>query len=540
MPAGVYHLFAGGIRRSPYGHLGGGTTVTLDGLNDVEGVVVRAFSIGRGEHWIAGHVSNAQGAPVAGAQIDVVSMQVPPDDFLLHTDETGAFLADGLAPGNYVILATAAGYIQARLTSPPLDGPDLAITLQRNVPIRGHVLDRDRNLPLAGAKVTIAQHDGRERDESLPALYSDRFDSIRDEIAGKGRATTGADGAFEISGVEPGRVLLKAERAGYAAAHTEKLSVEPDRPVEDVTIYMTRGATVEGVVSDTNGTPVAGASILVAESTLEGETQDQAELRLLRATNAGEGSRHIRALADDAGRFSVEGLAVGEYWMRAIAGGYAYSPVVEMSVRDEALQSGYELVLDPGGTVEGRVTQGGVPRPDVIVQATREGLDADALRVYSNAEGYYIIEHVMPGDHEIRAADMSQPGNAGLQIFNVDVVSGKTIRQDFEYSGHLVRGMVSGLATPAEWQVAILRIPEGVDPEAPPDLSIDWVSFVAGTAWIGADGSYAVENLADGIYKLEVFQLRDDDIVPNGVWKTIAVEGEDLTVDVRAADLPNE
>ena len=536
LPAGKYHLFAGGIYRSPYGLLGGGTCVEVDGSQGVEDVVVRAYSLGLGEHAIAGHVSSAEGAPIAGAQIDLV-VELPSKLYYMHTDENGMFFVDGLAPGKFPLLATAAGYAQSLVFPVPLDEPDLAITLQRNAAIRGRVLELDGGRPLAGATVTIAKHDRPERTLSSDIDYLvDRFDGIRETIVGAERATTDGNGAFELGGIEPGHLRLKAERTGYAASFGDELLIEPGQDVGDAMIFMGRGATVEGVVLSTSREPVGGASILVIESAVAQEGPGGAEGRLVQATNMGEGCRDIRAITDADGTFVVVGLADGDYWMRAIAADYAYSTVTDVSVSGGASQSSVELVLDPGGTVEGRVTQGGLPKQDVAVQACLDGADAAAIRVATDADGHYVIRHVMPGKHMFQAIDWNRPGRSGVINLNVSVVSGQTTQQDFEYSGHVVKGLVSGLETPTEWQVAILRIPEGVDPEAPPDMSIDWPSFVAGMATINADGSYAIENLADGVYKLEVFQFQNDVIVPKGVWKTIAIEGEDLVVDVQSSD----
>jgi protocatechuate 3,4-dioxygenase beta subunit len=540
LPEGKYHLFAGGIYRSPYRRLGGGTCVEVDGSQGVEDIVVRANSLERGDHRIAGRVSNAEGAPVAGAQIDIVTTQVNYEHFYVQTDETGMFLADGLAFGRFALLATAAGYAQSILSPVPLDEQDLAITLLRTAAIRGHVLELDSGRPLAGATVTVAQHDRPERSSSSDTdAIAGNFDAIRDDIVGIERATTDADGAFELAAIEPGHVRLKAERTGYAASFGEELIVEAGQDVGDTMIRMGRGATVEGIVHATSGEPVGGASILVIETAVAQEGPGGAEGRLIEATNMGEGCRDIRAITGVDGRFVVDGLADGDYWMRAIAADYAPSAVTKVSVSGGASQDSVELVLDPGGTLEGRVTQGGMPKQDVLVQTYLRGANAEVIRVYTDADGHYMIRHLSPGEHHLRAVyDMARarPGRSGIIDLDVSIVSGQTTQQDLLYSSHSVSGVVSGLTNPAEWEVTILRIPEDVDPEAPPDMSIDWPSFVAETATINVDGSYVVENLADGVYKLEVFQFQNDVIVPKGVWKTISIEGEDLVVDVQSSD----
>jgi len=534
LPAGKYHLFAGGIYRSPYGMLGGGTCVEVDGIQGIEDVAVRAYSLGLGEHTIAGHVSDAEGTPVVGAQIDLV-VELPSKLYYVHSDENGQFFIDGLSPGKFPLLVTAAGYAQSLVYPVPLDEPDLAITLQRNVVIRGHVLELDSGRPVPGATVTIATHD--RPDHTVPSDISylaDRFDGVRQDVVGMESATTDGNGVFELANIEPGHVRLKAERAGFAAAVGDEFLVAPGQDVEDAMILMGRGATVEGVVYSTRGEPVGGASILVVESGIPGEDPEAAQGRLVEATNMGEGGRDIRAISDVDGRFVVEGLADGGYWIRAIAADYAYSTITDVSISGGNPEKGVELVVDPGGTVEGHVRQGGLPKQDVAVQASLVGADAAAIRVATDADGYYIIKHVVPGKHIFQAIDWGAPGKIGVVNHDVTVVSGQTTQQDFEYEGHVVRGVVSGLETPTEWQVAVLRLPEGVDPEAPPDMSIDWPSYAVGTVTINADRSYLIGNIADGVYKIEVFQLQGDDIVPRGVWKTITVEGMDVDLDLQS------
>lgn len=534
LPGGAYHLFAGGLKRSPYSRPeGGGTRVELDGTTGVDGVVVRAYSLGRGEHRLTGHVVNLEGAPINGAQVDLLALQRPGYHYTIQTDEAGAFLIDGIGDGDFLLVVTAAAYSQAAVNSPPLDGPDLTITLQNNVTVRGRVLEKKTSTPVPGAKITVFQHDRTLR--PLPQVFGgwlpDRFDSVREGLAAKEVAVSGGDGAFQLL-TEPGALVLKAARYGYASANSELVSVEPESAVEDVVIYMSRGSAVEGIVLTVDGAPVAGAAILVAESQLPGESPAEAELRLSRAANMGQGSRYIRGLTGPAGRFIVEGLAEGNYWMRAIADGYADSRPQTVPVSGNGIQAEVELVLDPGGTVKGRITGNGMPKADIIVEATLEDSGNDYQRFYTSDDGYYRFDNVAPGEQTIRVVDYKLPNNAGIQSVKVNVVSGETVEQNFDFSGHTLRGAVAGLANPAEWQVALLNVPEGVDPEAPPDSSIDWTSLVASTSSIYEDGGYLFAGLPDGVYKLEVFQSVNNDIVYKGVWKTVEIKDEDLVVDL--------
>ena len=538
--AGTYHLLGGGLRTTMGRFDGGGTRVEVDGVHDVEGVLVTASSLEQGEHFLAGHVVDAEGAGIADAEVCIAPKDIG-GIYRSLTDEKGAFLIDGLASDVFLLSATAAGYTQELLDSVPVDEQDLTITLERNAPIRGHVWDSDNGKPVSGARVSIAQHDRQARVFERYGYLNDIIEGIRQYVAGRGneRAVTDQDGGFELPSVDPGRVKLKAERSGYAASYTDEFVVEPDQAVENVTIYLDRGATIEGLVRATNGASVGGVSILVIEAVLEGETDYDAQRRLMQATSAGQGGPDIRAVSNIDGSFVVEGLADGTYWLRAIATGYAYGSVLEVSIRNESSQRGVELSLDPGGTIEGYVTQGWAPKADILAQVHVDGKDAAARQVYSDAEGYYAISHLAPGEWDLRFVDRSRPGNTGVREFRVKVVSGETARQDAEYSGHAVTGLVFGLEEPQAWQVAVLVLPDGEDPEAPPDPAIDWPSLATRTVPIRPDGNYIVSDVPDGVYKLTVFRLQDNRIVAKNVWQTIDIAGEDFGIDLMATeDLP--
>ena len=538
--AGTYHLLGGGLRTTMGRFDGGGTRVEVDGVHDVEGVLVTANSLDKGEHFLAGHVVDTSGTAVVDAEVCVMLKKLK-GIYCLRTDEEGAFLIDGLPANIFLLSVAAVGYTQELLDSVQVDGPHLTITLERNAPIRGRVVDNDSGKSVPGARVTIAEHERRTRVFERYGYIDDIINGIRESVTGRrsGSVVTTQQGEFELRNVDPGRVKLKAERSGYAASYTDEFVVEPDQGVENVTIYLDRGATIEGLVRATSGTPVAGASIMVIEAARVGEVPQDAELRLMRATNAGQGGSDIWAVSDVDGSFVVEGLADGTYWLRAIATGYAYGSVVEAGIRNESSQHGLELNLDPGGMIEGYVTQGWAPKADILAQVHQLGINATSLQIYSDAEGYYAIPHLTPGAWDLRFLDWSRPGNTGIKDFRVEVVSGETTRQDAEYSGHVVSGFVFGLDEPQAWQVAVLALPDGIDPEAAPDPSINWPSLAVSNAPIQSDGNYAVADVPDGVYKLSVFRLQDNRIVAKDVWQTIDLAGEDLSIDLIATeDLP--
>jgi len=535
LPAGTYHLFAGGLRPSPAMRFeGGGTPVKVDGLADVENVVVVADSSGGGDHFIAGRVSNAEGAPIPGAAVNMVASNTA-ENFQVVTDERGAFLADGLGPGPFLCSATAAGYSQTILDSVPVDREDLVILLNRRGVVRGCIVESRSGKPIARARVSIAERD-TGRDFELHPIIAKSFEYLRKQAAQGEKDVSREDGAFELAGVDPGRVVLKAERTRYAVAFSQKIPIEPDSRTDNVVLQLSRGAVVEGVVRTTAGAPVEGASILVVDSEREGDLwRGAAEERLMRATNDGEGGKDVVAKSAKDGKFTIEGLSDGAYWVRALASGYACSPALDLAVANGQCPTGIELVVDPGGAIEGYVTDNDSPRRDVRIEVSMKGGDASARVVHTDAEGHFLVERVAPGEHLLRVVDMDRQRGA-VQELPIRVVSGETARQDVEYNGHAVYGLVSGLAEPEKWHVAVLYVPDGVNPDDPPDPSIDWPAFLAGEGPITADASYSVENLPDGVFKLAVIQLENPNPGAQRAWETITIAGEDLAFDVKVSE----
>lgn len=536
LPAGTYHLYAGGLRPSPAMRFeGGGTPVKVDGITDVENVVVVADSSGGGGHFIAGRVSNAEGAPIRGAAVNMLALNTA-ENFQVVTDESGTFLADGLGPGPFICSVTAAGYSQAILDSVQVDVEDLAILLNRKGSVRGCVVETPSGKPIAGAIVSIAEQDAG-RDLELHPIIAKSFERLRKQAANREKDLSREDGVFELTGVEPGQVVLKAVRTGYAKAFSQKIPIEPDSRTDRVVLQLSRGALVEGVVRTTAGAPVEGASILVVESEREGDLwRGAAEERLMRATNDGEGGKDVAAKSAKEGKFIIEGLSDGAYWLRAIASGYACSPVLDLAVANGQCPTSIKLVVDPGGAIEGYVTDNGAPRRDVRIEvSTVVGEDASAKAVYTDAEGHFLVGHVAPGQHLVRVVDMGRQRGA-VQAFPIRVVSGETTRQDAVFNGHAVYGLVLGLPNPEEWHVAVLYVPDGVNPDDPPNPSIDWPAFLAGEESINDGGSYSIENLPDGVFKLAVIPLENPVPGAQKAWETIAIAGEDLAFDVKVSE----
>ncbi|HEX5068592.1 MAG TPA: carboxypeptidase-like regulatory domain-containing protein, partial [Vicinamibacterales bacterium] len=84
---------------------------------------------------------------------------------------------------------------------------------------------------------------------------------------------TDEDGRFVFESLAAGDYAITATRAGFLPAEygarrpgrlAARLSVAAGATVNDVTLYMARGAVIEGVVRDVNGQPAANVSVIVS------------------------------------------------------------------------------------------------------------------------------------------------------------------------------------------------------------------------------------------------------------------------------------
>ena len=78
------------------------------------------------------------------------------------------------------------------------------------------------------------------------------------------RASSGADGRFELSGLCKGEYLLKVEAPGRAWVE-HKAYIAPDLDPASVEFVLDQGDTISGQVRDPQGKPIANATVTPTE-----------------------------------------------------------------------------------------------------------------------------------------------------------------------------------------------------------------------------------------------------------------------------------
>ncbi|MCA9655207.1 MAG: carboxypeptidase regulatory-like domain-containing protein [Myxococcales bacterium] len=304
--------------------------------------------------------------------------------------EDGTVLIKGLLPATYEVTVDCDGYLGEEqypdlvITDASLDG--LKWTVHAAQTIRGTVVDSEGNA-VEGASVSARMKAGKDP-------RARRSDS-------RGERTEG-DGAFAVAGLLPGSYEL-------SVWHTDL--PRPDKPTEvelkagadldGVVLELPAGGGVTGVVRDEKGQPVTGVTV-----GLQGPRWG--------------GSAHT----NDEGRFALEGVAVGEYRIKANRGWTEQMRAPGATDDDEAgerieVRAGETTEIDlvvesQAGVITGRVLdEGGEPVADAFVDATRESDSAaasesggrgrarwgswDEQPVLTDADGRFTLEHLAEG-----------------------------------------------------------------------------------------------------------------------------------------------
>lgn len=390
----------------------------MEGESDVQGdlgsrqeIAVATPSTG-GPLVLSGRLVDETSRPAAG--IEVRFRAAPREGvFFVSTGEAGEGADDGVRTGpdgrfaiqvesgragklvlprgeDRLFAAAAKRSFEVAAVSQSTDLGDIPITAA--CAIAGRVVD-EAGQPIAGAKVRSLLGGGSS--ESWFPMLLGRSQSVE----------VGADGRFEIAGLEPGAVTLGAEAKGFVPA-TEKVEIRKAERREDLVVVLARGASIAGVVVDDRGVPIAGAKVGV-ERTRE----------LAPGVQFQSVDTDSQVETDENGYFLVSGVEEASASLIAEADGHA-----KESRRDIELGDGNVVFrLERLGRITGVLldTEG---RPLPGSQISVPG--REVTPVDTDAEGRFTLERVRPGSVSLQAT-----GDKHLPVegYTLHVVAGATL-----------------------------------------------------------------------------------------------------------------
>ncbi len=222
-----------------------------------------------------------------------------------------------------------------------------------------------------------------------------------------GSAITGADGTYTISGLASGdyRVQFTApmgsdlvneyyrDTTNYSAA--TPVTVTAGRTTSAIDAQLATGGRITGRVTDTNGAPIANASVSASPAG---------------AVSGGFGS----AMTGTDGTYTISGLPAGSYQVRFAPMGSDliseyyrdttnYSAATPVTVTAGNTTTGIDADLAPGGKITGRVTNSnGTPIANISVSANPAGVGSGGYSsAMTSTDGTYTISGLPAGSYQV-------------------------------------------------------------------------------------------------------------------------------------------
>ncbi|MGN6110959.1 MAG: carboxypeptidase regulatory-like domain-containing protein, partial [Kofleriaceae bacterium] len=350
------------------------------------------IALRRGGVEITGVVSDATGGPAGRARIaaSLGGWRGEIGAVYGEADDQGRF-ALWVAPGPIELTATLDGYSDAIARGAAPGTFELRMLPASS--LSGVVRDAATGQPVPDARVVIASADGP----------GDRL------------ARTGADGAFRIARLEPGRFAIEA-RTDHGYGRSEgSIRVGLAEHVEGAVVTLFPAHRIEArLVSATTRQPCA----------------ERARAWL---TDAAQG-RSLALLAEPDGTLWADGVLPGTYHVVEVecAGHVSRAPYAPVVVADRDA-TGLVWEVDPGATIRGKVrTRTGAAVADADVWASSRGgapRAVDTVRAdRTRHDGSYELTGLRPGSHQVFAA--SSGGSGPPEGAAVEVPAGGAVIRD--------------------------------------------------------------------------------------------------------------
>jgi Carboxypeptidase regulatory-like domain len=232
------------------------------------------------------------------------------------------------------------------------------------------------------------------------------------------------EGRFALRDLPAGRTLLSATSQGLGASGQRDEDAHvlgPGQHVEGITLRLaTPTVELRGVVRDAAGGVLSGA--------------------LVQGTSTAAPLVAAETRSDDEGVFRLW-LPAGKAALRASADGYARAERLVIAPR-----AGAELVLEPAGSVRGRVVWASDGRPASAVYVSATGVGGERIRAAapSGPSGEFRLTGLRAGAYRLDAkgAHASSTGGQAIELALADELDGVVIEVErgAELRGHVRTG----------------------------------------------------------------------------------------------------
>jgi hypothetical protein len=366
---------------------------------------------------IRGRVRSTSGAPIADAQVWAHS-QGRSSNVETRAESDGSFLIGGLASEPYRVGAHAPGFSMSPGRAAVPGSDTIEISLSPAGSLTGTVVD-ERGQPCDTYYVTAHSSKGGGWDTGMQ------------------NNVVSLDGRFQLEDLAEGSYVLQVIAPDHPPATVSNLAVVPGRTTDVGVVRLTRGGIVKGLVTETSGAPVAGATVVVDEPGLESATWQGG----------------LESIADPSGAFEIRGVPSGRRTLAARHPDYAgASTSVEVDPSRDTAEA--RLTLTKGGRIEG-VLRGrdGAGKAGFRVQASStsggRGWQGPPRATETQADGAFALDHLPPGPTQVIVLSPQKSGRfaGGLRRL-VEVREGEVATLDITLREILVSGRVTRRGAP--------------------------------------------------------------------------------------------
>ena len=346
-----------------------------------------------------------------------------------RTGKDGAFKASRLPPGDGQSLTVSHPDYESRTLgglSLPAGGArtGVSVVLARGLSLAGVVKDGEGN-PVAGADVFMNQARTFRGGRGGMAVQMNLVGGPES----RERATTGADGRFEFKGLAKGDYMLAARKQGFSEAILDPAKVAED--AEPVELVLAAGASISGLVVDSNGQPAEGYFVQIRP-----RSGGDSPMRGL-----GPGGPGGRGATGADGFFSIDGLHAGEAYDLLLMSPDGPGPRREGVT---APAEGVELVVPGKGRIAGRVVEAASGQPvsdfEIAFNPDRSARGGGMVVRFAagpgggrrgpgqreqlhSEDGSFVLDEISPGTWEV---NVDAKGYQAGRVGGVVVESGQT------------------------------------------------------------------------------------------------------------------
>jgi protocatechuate 3,4-dioxygenase beta subunit len=368
---------------------------------------------------ISGCVKDASGNGVPGWYVMVAreGQGRGPGLGRLRTEEPsgpdGAFFVEGLAEGEaYDLQPMGPAGLGTRRTGVVAPADDVEITVKGVGQIVGRVAEAETGQPLTDFEV-VYRPDGRG---GMRFMFAGGPGA---QGPGRPRSFVSDDGSFVLEEVPAGRWTVEVSAEGFQSGTASGVEVSEGGRVEGVEIALSKGLTISGrVTASEGGGPVLEASV---RAELSGGGR-RAMPRFL-----GEGAEGV--MTDAEGRYELTGLAPGAWSVTASHPDWSESTV---TVDLEDAPGTADITLGRGGTIAGVVVAAGRPVAGAEVGLAEAG-DAGfrgfggGQNNLTGEDGRFVFERLSPGRYTVSATLRSQSSPPAEAVITGDGVQAVTL-----------------------------------------------------------------------------------------------------------------